>query len=731
MASETQKVTDQWLAELARLPVVPSEGERVKTPSKVCSAPSAGPLSTERWEAYGFDEDTLASYEITDITAEAAAGLGFSNCHDGIYIKYPRAEDSRVRWVPQGFGAQTLAGKYGQRAGTQPALYYPPTVPSGWQKNPAIPMLITEGEFKAVVVDMVVNYDQVATVIPCAVGGVFSWQSKKKGVDLIPDMADIAWCGRMVYLAFDSDMNTNPMVALALQRLTNRLAEEGADCRVLQWPDISGKGIDDYLIGQTLPRDSWLALLANSQFSGHVAAVIELNSRFTYCEIQQQIYDSQNNTYIPPRSFSSDFFTRQVKVQTSVKNGAPVFKDIPVGQYWLASPLRSKCIEPLFVPGAAKHVIHNGRSYLNTWLGWGQGLRGKPLDELKGDVQPFYDFLNATFGGEDPAHVSYLVKRLAWMFQKPEKKHPTWLYMMGRPLQGKSTLIHIISALIGEKYTANVDEDIVKGQFAEWRSEKLLVTFDDSSVKDPRIIRQLLKRLTTEAHSQVNLKYTKAQTIENYFSFIFATNSVDALLDHDDRRAIVLEADCKWSFEAGEWTAFDTWRSRKTSMQALLYHLMHEVELEPAFYNEVPPKTKARELVVEVGESTWDDIINYMRESRTIQWTLPATGNTRWWTTTIFTSEMLRQFFVMKLNSPEKYPIASATLVSKLVRYGARKCAPAHSADARGRMRIGEQQMTLWTWDRDWVTKTREEYSKEYSKLKHDMPELFPTTAKY
>lgn len=723
MPSENQRVTDAWLSQLS--------ASLIDQQEEVARHSSANPLSTKRWEDYGWDVATLSEYQVHDISATEAQKLGFTNCHNGIYITYPRDEDSRVRWMPSGFGAQAVAGKYGQRRGTQPALYYPPTLPSGWQKNPSLPLLITEGEFKAIAVDMIVNYDRPATIVPCAVGGVFSWQSKKKGVDLIPSMAEIAWAGRMVYIAFDSDLATNPMVSLALQRLTNRLAEEGADCRVLQWPGSSGKGIDDYLTNQTLPRDAWLELVGTCQFAAHIVSVIDLNSRFTYCEVQQQVYDGQNNTYIPPRSFASDFFTRQVKIQTGVKNGVPVFKDIPVGQYWLSSPLRARCVETLFIPGKGRMVDHYGKVYLNTWMGWGQGLRGKMLEPAKGDVQPFYEFLAAAFGGEDQAHVTYLIKRIAWMFQQPERKHPTWLYLMGRPLQGKSTLINIISSLIGNKYTANVDESIVRGQFAEWRSEKLLVTFDDSSVTDPRIIRQLLKRLTTESHSQVNLKYVKAQTAESYFSFIFATNSVDALLDHDDRRAIVLEADCKWDFAKGEWQTFDAWRSSKSGLQALLHHLLYEVKLDSEFYNEIPPKTKARELVVEVGESTWDDLINYLRESKTVHWQLPATGLNKHWKHTIFTTEMLRQLFLMRAGVNEKYTITSATLVGKLVRYGARRCLSTHSNDSRGRMLIEGQQLAIWSFDTAWLGRTKDDYAIEYARLCKEFPELLPSKAKY
>lgn len=685
-------------------------------------------LCVSRWREYGFDDGSWEKYGLRDVSADVAGNMGFSNPADGIYIPYPRDKDSRIRWHRTGFAVQTVAGKYGQRHSTLPALYYPPTLPQGWQNQVDVPILITEGEFKAMVVDHLVNGEGRALVFPVAVSGVFNWQSKKNGIDVIDDVKAVKWLGRQVLLAFDMDQNTNCMVNLALQRLVNTLGELGAQCRVIQWSAEEGKGIDDYMVTKTLPRDTWLELVENAQFSNHIMSVIEMNERFTYCEVQQQVYDSQNSTYITTKSFSSDFFTRKVKIQTGVKNKQPTFKEFSVGQYWLQSPLRATAIEPCFHPGRPRIIDMDGSKYLNTWSGWGVGLRSKALDPVKGDVQPFYDFLYATFAGEAQSHVEYLVKRLAWMFQQPTQKHPTWIYLMGRPLQGKSSLIKIIASLVGDKYTANVDESIVKGQFAEWRNDKLLVTFDDSSVTDTRVIKQLLKRLTTEQHSQVNLKYVKAQTLESFFSFVFATNSVDALLDHDDRRALVLEADCHWDFSKGEWRAFDAWRTSRVGLQALLHHLMFEVKIDAEFYTETPPKTVARELVIEVGESTWDDLVNFLAAGiNTLTWPAPASGNLRKWKPTVFTVDMLRNVFLLRNGETEKYKITSATLVGKLVRYGAKRCMPTGASDARRRVMVDGEQMSFWTWDYTWARRPREELIAEYHRVKKDMPELFPS----
>jgi len=731
--SNAKKFAEEWIAAQADLSANANAAQADVLPitnKEPVKKEGPNPLSAERWVDYGFDPETLETYGIRDISAAEAVEIGFSNAHDGIYITYPRDSDSRIRWHLTGFSAAASAGKYGQRPNTLPAMYYPPTLGSGWQSNTSLPIVITEGEFKAIAVDMLVNTIN-PLVAPVSVGGVFSWQSNKMGIDLIEDFKAVAWVGRTVYLAFDMDQNTNAMVALALSRLTNKLCELGALVMVVQWPAEGGKGIDDYLTKQALPRDTWVGLAAEAQFANHVARVLELNTRFTYCEVQQQIYDSQNMTYIAPKSFCSDFFTQKIKVQTGVKNGVATLKDMPVGMYWLQSPCRVTVVEPVFMPGKPRLIESSGRRYLNTWMGWGQGLRAKGLEPVKGDVSLFYKFLEATFGGESQEHVKYLVKRLAWIFQQPTKKHPTWLYFLGKPLQGKSTLINIISELVGTKYTANVDEDIVRGQFAEWRSDKMLVTFDDSSIKDPRIIRQLLKRLTTETNSQVNLKYVKAQTTESYFSFMFATNSVDALLDHDDRRALVLEAECKWSFEAGEWAAFDAWRVTRVGMQALLHHLMYEVKIEAAFYNEVPPKTHARELVIEVGESNWDDLINYFAMAKShVQWPKPASGEMREWRPTVFTVDMLRSVFLLRNGESERFKANAATLVGKLVRYGARRCTCEESSDTRGRLLLDREQVTLWTWDLLWMHRSRGDYLVEYRHLQKTLPELFPGTVK-
>jgi hypothetical protein len=101
-------------------------------------------------------------------------------------------------------------------------FYVPPGYGlEAYAKDPSEPLIITEGEKKALRACK-------AGLPTVAVAGVWSWRSKKKGVAAIPDFDDIEWTGRKVYLAFDSDLMTNPNVIAALNALAHELTMRGA-----------------------------------------------------------------------------------------------------------------------------------------------------------------------------------------------------------------------------------------------------------------------------------------------------------------------------------------------------------------------------------------------------------------------------------------------------------------------------------------------------------------------
>ncbi len=97
--------------------------------------------------------------------------------------------------------------------------------------DPGTELWITEGSKKC---------DALATAGACAIGltGVWGFKGKNPlgGTTILADFDYVTFKGRAVYLVFDSDTRTNPMVRMALDRLREHLRRKGADVHTIQLP---------------------------------------------------------------------------------------------------------------------------------------------------------------------------------------------------------------------------------------------------------------------------------------------------------------------------------------------------------------------------------------------------------------------------------------------------------------------------------------------------------------
>lgn len=112
-------------------------------------------------------------------------------------------------------------------------------------ENPLTPLLITEGSKKA--------DSAVSKGLPClSIGGVWNWRGKNEfgGKMTIPDMDDIPWNGRPVYLCFDNDVMEKAGVYSALIRFAGVISNRGAKPKFVFLPYTEGQkiGLDDFLV---------------------------------------------------------------------------------------------------------------------------------------------------------------------------------------------------------------------------------------------------------------------------------------------------------------------------------------------------------------------------------------------------------------------------------------------------------------------------------------------------
>lgn len=128
--------------------------------------------------------------------------------------------------------------------------------PQSWMSDPAVPVIVSEGETRVLAVAAAAAREGVAAV-PVSVTGVWNAVTTSRsstGVvisrSLLPDLAALALPGRTVIVSFDHDAVTKRSVRDALEALAALLEAEGARVLVMVPPmvgDDLATGLDDAL----------------------------------------------------------------------------------------------------------------------------------------------------------------------------------------------------------------------------------------------------------------------------------------------------------------------------------------------------------------------------------------------------------------------------------------------------------------------------------------------------
>jgi len=200
-------------------------------------------------EGSGIDPEIVAGRGYFTIRKEdEAAVLGFSGRQRrltpalAIPMYSPGGEQVACQMKPDQprRGKKGRPIKYETPGGSEIRLDVHPSQ-NGRMGDAGTPLWITEGVKKA---DSLASQGEVAV----ALQGVWCWQ--RGGVPL-PEWEEIPLHGRGVFVVFDSDVMTNPKVAVALERLAGFLGSRGAEVGVVCLPDAedgSKVGADDYLV---------------------------------------------------------------------------------------------------------------------------------------------------------------------------------------------------------------------------------------------------------------------------------------------------------------------------------------------------------------------------------------------------------------------------------------------------------------------------------------------------
>jgi predicted P-loop ATPase len=244
--------------------------------------PATGPLSGSFQELTPHDREAICQEHwltneicdaaglkrIPDFEGRRITGWSKRNCA-GILIPFPTLDgsissafrirrdnpDKRVNLK----GETVIERKYAQPYGQRNHIYWAPGTTVEDIQNPALPIIITEGEYKTLALWRLANHDtSIPRFLPIGLGGVDAWMGRDgkqtlPGGDtadtsgIIPDMRRIVWEDRQVVIAYDADLQRKPTVKGSRKRLAVELRTAGAVVAYLEWDERNGKGVDDWL----------------------------------------------------------------------------------------------------------------------------------------------------------------------------------------------------------------------------------------------------------------------------------------------------------------------------------------------------------------------------------------------------------------------------------------------------------------------------------------------------
>lgn len=169
--------------------------------------------------------------------------------------------------------------KYLSAPGRSNLLYFPCGTDPAVLKNSGVPIVIVEGEKKALSLRTLASWNtSEPRFLPVGLGGVWNWRGtigKEPGPngDLRPvkgpisDLDRILWSKRRVVILFDSDVKRNLNVDRAQKALVSELSGRGANvliCNIPDLPNLEKTGADDFLAHLQGGPERMLALIENA-----------------------------------------------------------------------------------------------------------------------------------------------------------------------------------------------------------------------------------------------------------------------------------------------------------------------------------------------------------------------------------------------------------------------------------------------------------------------------------
>lgn len=472
-----------------------------------------------------------------------------------------------VRWKLFLVGEDAGQPKYIQEEKTIPRLYLPQL--TDWSKvcdDVDQRIIITEGEKKAA---CATNLG-----LPCiALGGVWSFTSKKWHLKEIPDWDWFDLKDRDVEVCYDGDMYTNDNVGKALDALTGMLTKRGARVFVRYLPMTEGLSkLDDFLVEKGV--EAYQALECYE--TDNSVQMRNLNDDLVYIKDTQSYFSTYERILYGETA-------RLKRRYGSIKITSESGKQISAIDEWIQWPHMRMATRMTYAPGEPRFI----QGELNDWQGWG-------TEPKRGPVKDFLELVKSIDGWE------WFLQWLAYPVQHPGTKMFTasllWSVEQGT---GKTFIGDVMRDIYGENANVISSVDLHDDSFV-WLRNKQFILGEEVLQTRSKADSGILKHLITGDVIRVNEKYIPSFELPNCANFLFTSNKPDAIiLDRSDRRFFVgkLDKTRPLSF----WRSLDKWRKRTGGPGAFMYYLQNNVDVSNFDPYAPPPQTTEKRQMQDAG----------------------------------------------------------------------------------------------------------------------------------
>lgn len=628
-ATNTQTILQHMLADLARSGLTVTHAKTMRCRPLLTLAPYGYP----NYQGYLLPYLTLDKQLVTD--------------------RYHRVRT----FVVAALNGHQPPPRYLQPPGSTPRLYFPPFCDWGAISiNTAIPICITEGEKKAALATL-------RGFPTIGLGGVHSFQAKKKGLVLLPDFDLIQWSGRPVSLVFDSDISHNLHVQHALLSLSQRLtSDKSARMTAIYLPRTATgqkQGLDDFLLAH---GDAAFNQLEREPFEPELWA---FNERYAVITDTMLYLDVRTGHLYKTQDFH--MLTLPVKYRlTTVQPtlGQATTRVVQTSRRWLGWAGRREHPSLAFEPGQPP-VLADGS--LNLYTPPAIVPVPMPADKLQ-----LYRTLVEFLFQDAPAMLPWFERWAAYPLQHPGTKLYSAFLMHGvQNGTGKSLLGMLVGACHGHNFGV-VERDQLYSTFTPpGMLRKTFVLGDEVFGSDRRQDADQLKTLVTRESMMVNIKNLRTYTVRDCANWFLTSNHVDAIyLDPTDRRFGVVRIEAP-PLPREVYDQLDAWRRSGEAAAHLLHHLL-QVDLTGFNPHAAPPMTEAKQTLRDHSLSEVEAWVKALRDDpeRVLAppGAVPVAGD-------LLTSTELVMLYNARPDLPTSKQIQQGTLKKSLDKYEFKKAA--------------------------------------------------------